>query len=274
MTVVLTPRPNMNPVPRVEISFGAADLPAGTTRVTVWRVANDREFKVRDGIDRVMVSAISLIDVEPDLIGSVVYEAECWSPTSRLGRVSLGTTAVGWTGGTVIQQPLDPSLSVEVQLNWGTANELARSTPGGLVFPSGAITPDYVGFGPRRSLQGVKVSLEVAPADRKVLQASLGTYSVQQLPIWLIRSTDVRWPAVFFCHVPALVEVDRSGYGGDVLGYETAVDEVSPPAPALVVSLLSYEDLDVSYASYTAMDAAYASYDERDRDYTLAGAAG
>lgn len=274
MTVVLTPRPTMAPVPRVEISVGSADLPAGTNRVTLWRVANGREFKVRDGIDRVMVSTLSLIDVEPDLIGSVAYEAECWNGSNRLGRVSLGSTTVGWQGGTVIQQPLDPSLAVEVQLNWGTAVELTRSTPGDLVFASGAVTPEYVGFGPRRSLQGVKLAFEVAPADREMLHATLGTYAVQQLPIWLVRSTDVRWPAVFFCHVPSLTDVDRTGFGGDVLGFETTVDEVSPPAPALVVSLLSYEDLDVSFASYAAMDAAYASYDERDRDYSLAGAAG
>ncbi len=274
MTVVLTPRNTMAPVPRVEISFDAADLPAGTDRVTVWRVANGREFKVRDGIDRVVISSVSLVDVEPDLRGLLIYQAECWAGSASLGRVALGSTAMAWTGGTVIQQPLDPALSVEAQLNWGTATDLTRTTPGGLVFSSGSVAPDYVGFGPRRSLQGVVLVFEVDEADQETLQATLGTYNTQQLPIWLIRSTDVRWPTVFFCHVPALTETDRSGYGGDIIGYSATVDEVNPPAAALVISLLSYDDLDVSYASYTAMDAAYASYDIRDRDYSLAGAAG
>lgn len=274
MTITLAPRNTMAPVPRVEISFEAADLPAGTDRVTVWRVANGREFKVRDGIDRVVISAVNMVDVEPDLRGSIIYQAECWAGSTPLGRVALGATEMAWAGGAVIQQPLDPSLSVEAVLKWGTANELARESPGALVFSSGAVAPDYVGFGPRRALQGVDIVLDVAESDRETLHASLGTYAQSQLPIWLIRAPDVRWPAVFFCHVPRLVEVDRSGYGGNVLSYVLKVDEVNPPAAALVISLLSYDDLDVSYASYTAMDAAYASYDIRDRDYSLAGAAG
>ena len=225
-------------------------------------------------IESAGTGSLSLIDYEPPLRGSFSYEAECWAGSTPLGRVAIGSSTIGWTGGTVIQQPLDPSLAVKVQLNWGTAPELTRATPGGLVFSSGEATPDYVGFGPRRSLQGVPVAFEVADADLETLHATLGTYETPQLPIWLIRSTAGRWPSVFFCHVPFLSEVDRSGYGGDVLGFTTTVDEVNPPAPALVIATLSYADLDAGYASYTARDAAYASYDAQDRDYSLAGLAG
>lgn len=225
-------------------------------------------------IESAGTGSLSLIDYEPPLRGSFAYEAECWAGDAPLGRVALGSTTIGWSGGTVIQQPLDPSLAVQATLNWGTADRLTRSTPGELVFSLGSTTPDYVGFGPRRALQGVNLSLEVADEDMEMLHSTLGTYEVQQLPVWLVRSTMGRWPAVFFCHVGTLSEVDRSGFGGGVVGFDLTVDEVSPPVPALVISVLSYMDLDASFASYTAMDNAYASYDQRDRDYSLAGATG
>lgn len=279
----ITPRADLAPVPRVELVINAADVPAGTDRITVWRISDGREFKVRDGIDRTMVSSVALVDVEPGRGTVSVYEAECWDGALPLGRVALGSTTVPWVGdrnSVIIQQPLDAGLSVEVQKLDGTWPELTRETPGDLVFTEGASLPVYVGFGPRRGLQGVELSVAVRTReDAERLHATLGGYGVSQLPIWLVRGDGTFLPRIFFCRVKALKEVDidvrlPADDGESWSGFRATVDEVAPPAPAILNAILTYDDLDAGYASYTAMDAAYPSYDAKDRDYTLAGLAG
>lgn len=279
MTVTITPRTDMNPVPRVELVINKVDVPAATTRLTVWRVSDGREYKVRDAIDRTIVTAVSFVDVEPARGTVSVYEAECWSATNAyLGRVALGSTTVAWVGDrntVVIQQPLDAELSVEVQKLVGSWPELTRETPGDLVFTEGASLPIYVGFGPRRGYQGVAVEFAVSSrAQAAALHETLGDHGTPQLPIWLIRGDGTFLPRIFFGRVKALTEIDFDVSLGDEWStFRAVLDEVTPPAPALLNSVLSYDDLDAGYASYTTMDAAYASYDAKDRDYSLAGLA-
>lgn len=278
MTVTLTPKADLAPVPRVEIVVNSVDVPAGTDMLTIWRVSEGREYRVRDGIDRVMVSAVSLVDVEAPRGAVSVYEAECWDGLLPLGRVALGSTTVPWVGdenSIIIQNPLDADLSVEVPKLDGTWPSLTRETPGDLVFTEGASLPVYVGFGPRRGFQGVAVQF-AAPtrAIAAAVHATLGDHGTPQLPIWLIRGDGTLLPRVFFGRVKSLTEVDIDLRMGDEWSaFQAEVDEVAPPAPAILNSILSYDDLDAGYASYTAMDAAYASYDAKDRDYSLAGLA-
>lgn len=279
MTITLVPRGDMMPVPRVEISVGVADVPAGTNRVTIWRVSEGRTMKVRDGVDRTMVSSVSLVDVEPGRGVVSAYEAECWNGSIRVGRIALGSVIVPWIGDTktvLLQQPLDPNLSLEVFNLAGSWPSLTQSAPGEGVYTDGGTLPTFVGFGPRRGFEDVSIDFGVSSrADAVKLRATLGTDEQPQLPIWLIRGGDSFLPRVFFCMVKTLVEVDinnRMERGWS--RFQATVTECKPPAPALLVSLLSYNDLDAAYASYTARDAAYASYDEQDRDYSLAGLAG
>jgi hypothetical protein len=284
VTVTLTPKTDMAPVPRIEIVVNSVDVPAGTDLITIWRISEGREYRVRDGIDRVMVTAVSLVDVEAARGVVSTYEAECWDGSLFLGRVALGSTTLAFVGddnSLLVQQPLDPALSVEVIKLDGMWPEFIRSTPGDLVYAEGAFVPTYVGFGPRRALEQLTVDIAVASRAAAVaLHATLGTYDTPQLPIWLLRGAGGLAPRLLFVRVASLVEIDIDvrmlPVGADADGWSTfraVVDEVAPPAPAVVSSILSYDDLDAGYASYTAMDAAYASYDAKDRDYTLAGLA-
>lgn len=279
MTITLSPYGDMAPVPRVEISIGVADVPAGTDRVTFWRSSQGSEMKVRGGVDRIMVSTISVVDLEPPRGAMSTYEAECWDGAVPLGRVAVGSATVPWIGESttvLVQQPLDPRLSVEVSSLRGSWPSLTQEAPGEEVLAEGESLPSFVGFGPMGGFRGVELDLGVATReDAARLRATLGTKAEPQLPVWLIRGGDTFLPRVFFCRVSSIVEVDiNNRVGREWSRFRATVNEIQPPAQALVVALLSYDDLDVSYASYTAMDTAYPSYDARDRDYSLAGAAG
>lgn len=285
MTVSFTPVPEMTPVPRVIIGFEAADVFAGTNRVTLWRIGGGQEMKVRDGVDRSFVSSLSIIDLEAPPVIPVRYEVECWGVSGRLGRVALGTTVLPWTlpsGFVILQQPLDPTLCVLVKNMAGSWPIVRRSAPGEAVHSEGAELPSLVGMGPRRGAEDVPVDFEASDrATAAAVWATLGTRAAPQLQVWLVRSPNPGLlPPVFFAWVKELREVDisvgvsKGQGGGGVSRFRAVVQEIKPPAPALVVSLLSYDDLDAGYASYTARDAAYASYDEQDRDYSLAGLAG
>lgn len=279
MTVTLAPFGDMAPVPRVEIVVEAEDLPAGTDRVTLWRSSGDRSIKVRGGVDRTLITSLSLLDMEPGRGVPSSYEAECWDGAVAKGRVALGTVTVPWVGdpmSVLVQQPLDPHLSIEVFNLSGSWTSLTQVAPGELVYNEGQPLGTLVGFGPRRGFENVQIDFGVASREAAAaLRATLGSEAQPQLPIWLIRGGDDFLPRVFFCVISRLVEVDIDNTSG--LGwsrFQATVSECKPPAPALVVSILSYDDLDAAYVSYTARDAAYASYDEQDRDYSLAGLAG
>ncbi|KTR78008.1 hypothetical protein NS234_04900 [Microbacterium oxydans] len=230
-------------------------------------------------IESAGTGSLSLIDYEPPLRGSFTYEAECWAGSESKGRVSIGTVTSPWVDSpevVLVQQPLDPNLSLEVLNLSGSWPSLSQEAPGELVFAEGAARGTFVGFGPRRGLSGVQIDFGVSSREQAAsLRATLGTERQPQLPIWLIRSTGEFFPKVVFCVVKTLVEVDIDTAMGDGWSrFQATVTECEPPAPALVIATLSYSDLDAGYASYTARDAAYASYDAQDRDYSLAGLAG
>lgn len=276
MTVILTPFVDLAPVPRVGVQVESSDVPVGTDRVTLWRSHEGREFKVRDGVDRTMVSAVSLQDMEAPPGVTVTYEAECWDGLIPLGRVALGATFLDFEG-TVVQQPLDPSLNAVVEVWAGTGSQIRRPSPGEVVATEGAVLPTFVGFGPRAGLVGFQLNLGVSSAnDADKLQATLGTYINPQLPVLLFRtSLPGRIPRMAFFHVADLVETDVNvQYGGGVVVFSATVTEVKAPAQALVVAPLTYDDLDVSFVDYDVRDAAYPSYDAMDADWSLAGAAG
>ena len=317
MIVSLTPLPDMAPVPRVEIrvdpmlvfdgggpgtsgaplldggapgATGApfeggdpgtimVDVPEGTDRVTVWRRSEGRAVKVRGAVERSFLGSVGLLDFEAGFDTDSTYELECFSGGDPVGRVTLGTTVLPWSGdpnGVLVQQPLDPSLNAVVVNLEGSWPQVVRDAPSELVHTQGRSLPTLVSSGPRRGVEGLEVDFGVTDrVSAERLWGTLGSEERPQLPVWLVRSPRGILPRVFFGRVGALAEVDvDTRTGGGWTRFQASLDEVAPPAPALVVSPLTYFDLDAVFASYDARDEAFASYNEMDAAWEYAGAAG
>lgn len=266
----LTPLADFTPVPRVNIAMVAADLPVGTTSVSLFKVVGGRTISVRGAVLRAFVTSLTLQDMEAPFGVATNYLAEGFNSLgASLGRVSLGTTTLDVTDS-VIQQPLDPSLSAKVTRLQALGSELHRKVRGELVTPEGRVRPTLIAEGPRQGLSELDLDFLVEPAGADTLIASLGTEDKPQLPVWLIRTPPPqRLPRLLYVFVPDLVEVPYPNNG--VVRLQAQVDEIEPPAPGLVTPPLSYADLDAAYATYALRDAAYASYAAMDSDWSLAG---
>ncbi|RLK47614.1 hypothetical protein [Microbacterium telephonicum] len=257
----------------------SVDLPAGTDSVTLWWRSEGRTGKVRGVVSRFFTGAGGFLDLEAGLNALTTYELECFDGDTSLGRVSLGTVSLPWDGdenAVVIQQPLNPNLNAQVINLEGAWPSYSRTAVGELVTVEGATRPVVVGAGPRQGLTNVDIDFGVTDAaESAAVWATLGTDDAPQVPVWLIRAPAGFIPRRLFAHIATLNEVDIDyRYGDEWSRFQATVTEVSPPAPGLVISPLSYDDLDVSYASYDARDDAYPSYDDQDTDWALAGAAG
>lgn len=257
----------------------SVDVPAGTDRVTLWRTCQGRSIKVRGGVDRFYGGSFALLDLEAGFDRASTYELECWDGSTPVGRVALGSVTLPgpddpWV--TVVQQPLEPRLNVVFEETGVNAPGVGRVGPGSLVTVEGKSYPTVLSQGPRGGLSGVELSF--AATTREVAAAAWATVGSEddpQLPVWLVRSRHPLLPAVFFCDNRGLQEIGVNLHvGGTESRFELTVEEVAPPAPALVVSPLSYTDLDVSFPGYDVMDAAFTSYDARDSAWEYAGASG
>lgn len=255
------------------------DVPEGTETVTVWRYSQGRSIKARGIVDRVFTGEAGYLDLEAGHDVTSAYELECFTDGQSVGRIAIGSLTLPWEAdpdGVLIQQPLNPNLAVVAKNLSGSWPTITREAPGELVYTEGAEFPILISSGPRRGVTGVDIDFGVATReDAERVWATLGTPEQRQLPVWLIRSHHGFLPRVFFCHVRALTEVDINlRHRGEWTRFQATVDEIAPPAPGLVISPLSYPDLDVTFASYDDMDAAYPSYNARDTAWDLAGAAG
>lgn len=255
------------------------DVPEGTDRVTMWRRCGGRALKVRGAVDRAFVESVSLLDFEAGFDTDSTYELECFSGGVPVGRVTLGSTVLPGPAdkfATVIQQPLDPSLNVVLEETDVHVPSVERVAPGGSVGVMGRSHPTLVSAGPRGGV--VDAELVFAAKDRVTADATwatLGDEDRPQLPVWLVRSRHPLLPAVFFTDTFSLRETGVDLHvGGSQSVFSLTATEIAPPAPALVVSPLTYADLDAVFASYDARDDAFASYNEMDAAWEYAGAAG
>ena len=273
----LTPLVDMSPVPRVYLDIPISAFPPGAVRVNIVRRAEGRTMAVRGGQGLSVATPAVVIDAEAPFGVESTYTAIGVDATGAVvGTWPLGSTTLAFEG-TVVQQPFDPNLSVEVIRLLGTAAALSRETPGSLAYPEGRVLPGLVALGPRRALQGVALELLVTSyeaADK--LQATLGTYERPQLPVWLIRTPPGnRLPRVFFCHVPKLVEKDLPGGVVDeaLVEFSAEVSEVNPPAASITALVLRYSDVGVFFQTYSAVGQRYATYSDIARDTSMIGAA-
>lgn len=267
---LLTPNTDANPW--VEVFFDPADLNADTASLRIYRLSEDRTWLVRGGVD--IAPGVAALDFETPFQIESSYRAEQFDAFGvSLGYTELSTITLDVTG-TWVHQPLQPLLAAQVRILSGSASSLARPTPGDLVYTQGAAVGRRIGPR-RRGLTEVPVSLLAETLDAAdTLQAMLGSYVTQQVPVLCIRtSAGIRWPRTFFASTDELEEIERNvRIGGELVQFDAAMDEVAPPFPGLVVPLLSYDDLD-AFGNYTAQDSGWATYTDRDRAYELAGLA-
>lgn len=271
----LTPLSDMGPVPRVLIDIPATEFPAGAVTVSLQRTCEGRTMDVVGG-QRLPASS-SMIVVDP--------EAGFWVESSYtilghdasgavVGSLPAGATMIEFDG-VVVQQPLDPRLSVQVRRIVSTAADISRETPSELLYPQGASLPGLVGMGPRRGVQDVTLDLFVSThADGDALQATLGTYEQRQLPVWLVRTPPgQRIPRIFFCHVPQLNEISINGHiGKEYLQFSAKVTEVRPPARNVSTIGLTHSDMKALFTTHTEVKAQYATHSDIKRDTSLIGA--
>lgn len=243
--------------PRVEVLF--TSLHPLARSVTVFRLADRREYKVRGAVRAVTAGQFSRVDNEVPFGVSATYRAEMFDEAG----VSLGFTDSASIKvdepGTWLHNPLDPSGSVRVEFRDNAARDLSRPAEGNMFFPMGRRVGVVVG-GQRRGLAGVQLDVivdDVSSADR--VQQMLGDYQSTTVPVLCFRVgafDRVRLPKPFFASVFDLREQDLTYVlGGSQIAFEIQGDEVAPPTPALFISLLTRADVNAFYETRADVDA-------------------
>lgn len=271
----LTVSTDANPMPRVEVLFSS--FAAGTVKVTVYRLAQGREFKVRSAVNAATAGALSRIDFEIPFGVPVTYRAEMFDASG----VSLGFTDTATVTMSIpdmwVHNPLNPAGGVKVMFRGSAARELSRPVEGDVFYPQGRRVGVVIS-GQRRGLQGVVLDIIVdSVADADKFAALVGDYSTTTIPVLCFRlgaNDRVRLPRPLFAFVQDPREVDVTyALGGEKIAFEMVGDEVSPPAPALIVPLLTNADLNAYYATNAALKADNLTNLAVNRRYDLAGSA-
>lgn len=275
VSISATPFTNASPVPRVQVVM--SDLPAGT--VTLLRTAEGRTMAVRGGVRIPTVGGVvPVMDFECPFRTETTYKGEMFSP---LG-VSLGFTPTVSTMLHVwdywIQQPLDPSLSVLLELRPNAAASLSRKASGSVVYAQNSMVGRWIG-GTNRGLQGVSMdAVSLTEDESAMMRRIFGTYDTPQLPVVLIRSPPglLKVPRVLFLAIPDPIEQDFTvRLGGDMTDWLLQGDEVLPPTPGLIVPILTLDDISAAYPSgLDSISATYPDFLSLSTDYSIAGAAG
>lgn len=262
---------DMAPVPRVELVF--TSVPAGTQTATVYRTVNGASSMVRGALRVFAAGGFSTADFEAPFKSDVEYQAECFDIDGETLGFTDGRTVRLESDWTVFHNPLDPSTGIRVDPLPSFAADLSSPFDGDIVQPLGRSKPIWVGFG-RTGLRGV--SLDVATdttADAVKFAALFGSQGNALLPIVCVR-TDPKWriPLPLFAVIPNPREQRFNvEFGGEIRYWVLQADEVSSPAPNVVVGSLSYLDMENSYSTYAEAEGAYLTYLDAESDFTLAG---
>ena len=260
-----------NPCPRVLVSFGA--LAAGTVTVTVQRTAEGRTMRVRGGINLYASGGAVVMDYECPFGVLTTYQAEQFD-TNGLSLGFTGSTPIILTVGQAwIHQPLNPSLAITARIFIDSANDISRPTPGGVVWPEGATVGRLIG-GQRQGIHGMALRLRMgSAADADKFLSMFGSYATNYPAVLCIRTPPgMRLPRVLFAGILDPHEVDYGVYA--MITMAMTVDEVSPPAPGLVMPTLRRKDIDAAYPTRSARAAAYPTRLARDSDYSLRASLG
>lgn len=258
----------------------SVDVPPEADSVTLWRTTDGRRIKVRGAVDREYAGTLNVLDSEPGRGATAAYDLEWSSESGQNGTVALGSVFMPPPERiieTVIQQPLNPNLSVVVEELEASVAGVTREAAAELVYTEGAGYPRLVGFGPRRGLSDVPIEFLVRTREAAAaVWATLGSETSPQLPVWLIRSMHPLLPSVFFCEVRALRESPVNVYsGGEFSQFTATVTEIESPVPGLVVPSIRYSDLAAALGgTYSGIAAALPRYSQWASAREYAGAAG
>jgi hypothetical protein len=263
------------PMPRVEVLF--TSFAAGTATVTVYRLGDGREYKMRGAVRAIVAGALTRIDTEVPFGIPVAYRAEMFNAAGlSLGFTDSTETTVN-VAETWMHNPLDPKGGVAVAFRDNALNALSRPVMGDVYYPQGRRVGVVIS-GQRSGLRGVVLDVitdTVADADK--VRGMLGDYSASTVPVLCFRvgaGDRLRIPRPLFAAVMDVQESDMNYViGGTQITHAMKGDEVSPPAPGLFVPLLRRADLNAFYATRAALNADNLSRLSVNRRYDLAGTA-
>lgn len=261
------------PCPRVEVSFST--LAPGTAFVTVYRIADGRQFRVRSAVNAPVAGSFARLDFEVPFQTVTAYRAEMFDAAG----LSLGFTdsssvtldvAVSW-----MHNPLTPSSAVQVELNYDSASSVIRPTPGDVLYPQGRAVGVLIS-GQRNGVVDVALTISTDTATAaNAVDAMFGVYEARTVPVVCLRTPPlIRVPRTLFAAVLAPAQRPINVHmGGYLTEWDLTATEVSPPAPALIVPLLRRSDINAFYATRTAVNSGNLTRDAVNRRYDLAGTA-
>lgn len=265
-----------DPAPRAEVVFPT--LPAGTAKLRqITRLADGREYAVRDSLGIVVVGAAQRLDHEVPFGIPVTWRAEALNSSDvSLGFTDASAPVTVDVEDTWVHNPLDPTTAVRCTLLRDTSREWSRPVPGTVHYPINRRVGVVIA-GPRQGIQGQRFSILVADEDVDRFADIIGGYSTTRVPVLCFRvgaSTKMRLPRPLFGAVLDMREIDVDlSQGGDSVAFTMTADEVDPPTPALVVPLLTRADVNAYYATRAAFNADNLTRLAANRRYDLAGTA-
>lgn len=277
-TITLTANPAGTPAPYVEVVVD--DHPVDSASCTVWRVQNNRLFRVR-GLVRVPTTGVlSQLDVEAPFDREAIYRVQYFDDEGEFlewssdETVTLTGVEPGWAW---VHDPFDPSTSLQVRFEASTAGDIFKnSAVDQMMVPGRSVGVVFAGT--RSGVQGVVLDIWLASnADADRLDAMLGVYNERRPPILCVRTHPaMRLPGTLFATTGrTMYRPYGARRGSEAAEWSMVVDEVAPPVEAAVTALLDYADFTAFYTDnggdYAAFTAAYVDYTEAQLDYSIAG---
>jgi hypothetical protein len=274
-TPVLTATPYTDAAPAPRVVVTVDDLPPAVKTITMYRLSDGRTFKVRGAVNVPVAGGFAIPDVEAPFQVASAYRADMFDITG----FDLGYTVTVTTTLTVtdcwVHNALDPTGAVMIDVTDASGKSLNRPIDGEVFYPEGRSLGVLIS-GRRRGLQGVDMffsTLDATVATK--FEAMFGGYTDddQMIPILCVRTPPyIDIPRTFYAGMLSPRKLPINVHmGGTLRNWAATADELAPPAPGLVVALLSRDDIDFFYATRNAVDAAYSSRLALDRDYTKAG---
>lgn len=260
--------------PRVEIVF--TNLPASTATATIYRVSDGQRLEVRGAVrTRITGGNLSKVDYEVPFDVASTYVAELYASTGVLVNTTGGTTITAPSEDpdyVRVHNPLDPRTSLLLQFEERALATSTRKFGGSVLQPLGR-RGGVVATTGREGLSGLNLNLITASVEES---QAFDRMFENQLPVLCFRlpksHRTFRMPPVFFAAI--LSTTSQQWIDVESAVWELEGSEVSPPVPALVLSLLRRRDIAAYYGTRRQKAAANSSRFQVSRRYELAGVAG